>query len=141
MDEQNEQLMEWIEREQISDRIHLLGLRNDMNRVMSALDIFSSSSCGEGFPNVIGEAMACETPCVVTDVGDSALIVGDTGIVVKPSDPVALANAWATMIEKGEQHRKTLGKQARQRVLENFALKKIVQQYESLYQSIGERTE
>ena len=59
---------------------HLLGERNDMSRITAALDIASSSSSSEAFPNVIGEAMSCGIPCVVTDVGDSAWLVGDTGL-------------------------------------------------------------
>lgn len=137
MDEQNETLMRWINAEQLVDRVHLLGLRDDMADLISGLDVYSSSSLyGEGFPNVIGEAMACETPCVVTDVGDSALIVGDTGIVVEPANPNALANGWLEIIEKGKQQRRDLGQRARQRVLERFSLEKIVSEYEGLYQNL-----
>ena len=72
-------------------RVHLLGKRQDIPRLTAALDI--ASSFGEGLPNVIGEAMACGIPCVVTDVGDSALIVGETGKVVPPRNPAALSVA------------------------------------------------
>ncbi|BCX12108.1 MAG: glycosyl transferase [Thermosynechococcus sp.] len=82
----------------IADRVIWAGPRSDMPAVLSALDIASSSSFGEGFSNAIAEAMACERPCVVTDVGDSARIVGDTGMVVPPRDAEALASA----LGKGE---------------------------------------
>jgi glycosyltransferase involved in cell wall biosynthesis len=76
------------------------GTRQDMPAVYNALDILCSASDGEGFPNVIGEAMACGVPCVVTDVGDSAKIVGDEGIVVPPDDSEMLANGLKTILLK-----------------------------------------
>ena len=119
--------------------ITLLGERTDMPRIMAALDILTSSShSGEGFSNSIGEAMACGVPCVVTDVGDSARIVGDTGIVVPPNDAQALSEAWNTLILAGEQKRRELGQMARTRMEENFSLQRIVQQYEDLYWSLKE---
>jgi glycosyltransferase involved in cell wall biosynthesis len=88
----------------ISEQIHLLGERSDIPRLSAALDIASSSSAyGEAFPMVIGEAMSCGVPCVVTDVGDSARIVDNTGYVVPPREPQALANAWQKMIELGSE--------------------------------------
>jgi glycosyltransferase involved in cell wall biosynthesis len=76
----------------ISNRLIWAGERDDMPAVYNALDIACSSSVSEGLPNAIAEAMACDVPCVVTDVGDSALLVGDTGIVVPPNDAQALAD-------------------------------------------------
>lgn len=118
----------------LEGRIHLLGLRDDIPRITAALDIVSSSSAfGEGFSNTIGEAMSCGVPCVVTDVGDSALIVDGTGIVVQPEDPEALADAWIQMLKKGEDGRKDAGEQARVRVVKNYSIEKIVQRFEDLY--------
>ena len=107
-----------------------------MPQITAALDIASSSSYGEGFSNTIGEAMSCGVPCVVTDVGDSAWIVGDTGKVVPPCDPAALATALRELIEIGAEARRTLSKQARQRIVENFSLESVVRQYEDLYESV-----
>lgn len=71
-----------------------------MSAAYNALDICTSSSYGEGMPNAIAEAMACGVPCVVTQVGDSPAVVGDTGIVVPPKNAEALAAGWLTMIER-----------------------------------------
>lgn len=135
VDHNNEELREMVSKLSIAERVHLLGERSDMSRIAAALDIAAlSSAYGEGFPNVIGEAMACAVPCVVTDVGDSAFVVGETGRVVQPRDSHALANALGELIEMGEAARRELGRAARQRVLERFSIETIADKYESLYQ-------
>lgn len=91
------------------ERIHLLGERLDMPRLTAALDITVSSSHAEGFPNVIGEAMACGVPCVVTDVGDSGWLVGDTGRVVPPQQSKALATGCNALIKTGHEQRRQRG--------------------------------
>ena len=116
---------------------HLLGERGDVEKITAALDIASLVSYGEGFPNIICEAMACGVPCVVTDVGDSARIVGDAGRVVPCRDPEAVAAAWNELIDLGEEGRRGLGLAARQRVKERFDLSDAVRKYENLYASIA----
>lgn len=118
------------------ERAHLLGERLDIPRLTAALDIAVSSSHAEGFPNVIGEAMSCAIPCVVTDVGDSVWLVGNTGRTVPPQDPEALAAACKTVIELGREGRQEIGAAARARVVRCYSLTSVVEQYESLYQSV-----
>jgi glycosyltransferase involved in cell wall biosynthesis len=133
---ENESLYQTIEQLGISHRTHLLGERSDMPRITAALDIASSASAyGEGCPLIVGEAMSCGVPCTVTDVGDSGLIVGNTGWVVPPKNPKALAKAWQESIELGAEGREALGKAARTRVIECFSLDSVVASYERLYES------
>lgn len=134
---ENGRLRDWIRGAGIEHLCHLLGRRDDVPRLTAALDIATSSSLGEGFCNAIGEAMACGVPCVVTDVGDSAWLVGDTGRVVPPMNPAALADAWRDLIEDGNRRRE-LGLAARSRVQDYFNLPVIVRQYERLYEEIAE---
>lgn len=129
----NQTLMEWIYQAGIGDKVQLLGRRDDIPRLLSVLDIATSSSLGEGFPNAVGEAMACQIPCVVTDVGDSAALVGDTGIVVPARNPEALAAAWMDLARRGDAERRLLGERARQRIRERFSLESVVDCYERLY--------
>jgi len=84
----------------LTESVIWAGVRQDMATVYNALDILCSSSYSEGLPNVIGEAMACGVPCVVTNVGDSAKIVGDEGVVVPTGEPQLLAKAFKTMLMK-----------------------------------------
>lgn len=140
IDSNNPQLTSWIEDAGVGDRCHLLGRRNDIPRISAALDILASSSAfGEGFPNVVGEAMACGVPCVVTDVGDSALIVGETGKVVPIRCPERLAAAWGELIEAGAEARARLGRSARCRVEEHFSLPTITRRYEQFYKELASR--
>lgn len=123
-----------------TNRLHLLGARLDIPRIYASLDIATLSSVGEAFPNVVGEAMACEIPCVVTDVGDAAWIVGNTGIVVPASNPAELANGWLQLIEKSAADRLLLGKRARKRIEETFDITQITDQYAAVHQDISRWT-
>jgi glycosyltransferase involved in cell wall biosynthesis len=106
--------------------------RSDIGTVYNALDICCSASIyGEGFPNVIGEAMACAVPCVITDVGDSAAVVGETGMVIAPGDVSALTQGLRKMIVLSEGERHNLGMLARQRIVENFTTQAMVLRTES----------
>jgi len=136
LDEGNQALMEIIRGQGITDTIHLLGHRADMHGFYAALDLFTLTSQGEAFPNVVGEAMACGVPCVVTDVGDCSEMVGDTGLVVPPRNPQALASGWEKLYLQTPGERSALGMRARNRVQKNFELKHITSQYEKLYQQV-----
>ncbi len=112
----------------LGGRLIWAGARNDLPSVYNAMDILSSASAfGEGFPNVIGEAMACGVPCVVTDVGDSAWIVGETGMVVPPGNPKEMANAWQTMFNFLEEQKNSKGQRARARIIRSFGLDTMVE--------------
>lgn len=111
----------------LGDRLIWAGTWDDMSAAYSAFDIASSSSCfGEGFSNSIAEAMACERPCVVTDVGDSAWIVGDASVVVPASDPKALADGLLKLVNLPCQERANLGAQARIRIKQNFSIDALI---------------
>jgi glycosyltransferase involved in cell wall biosynthesis len=132
---ETEELTRWIDEAGIRKRVYLLGRRDDIPKITAAFDIAClSSSYGEGFPNIVSEAMSCEVPCVVTDVGDAALIVGQTGLVVPPRNPAALAAALRQMVDLGQEGRNQLGMAARKRITEQFDLPQIVARYESFFQ-------
>jgi glycosyltransferase involved in cell wall biosynthesis len=99
------------------------GTERRIAAVMSAIDVLCSSSITEGFPNVVGEAMACGTPCVVTDVGDSARIVGQTGAVVPPRSPERLASALLSVLATDSKARREQGLSARRRVEDQFSVR------------------
>ncbi len=137
VDKHNAQLGEWISRAGIGDHVHLLGLREDMPRLHAAVDVFTlSSSEGEALPLVLCEAMACEVPCVATDVGDMRDVIGDTGGCVAPRDPGALAGAWIAVLELPPSEYQLLGKRARQRVQNKYDLEKIAGLYRDLYRRV-----
>lgn len=117
-------------------QIHLLGERADVPALMSTMDVFCLSSWSEAFPNVLGEAMAVGLPCVTTDVGDSAMVVGDCGVVVFPSDQSALTVGIDWLLSLSIDERQKLGQKARERIEKNFTLSAIVKRYVDLYNSL-----
>jgi glycosyltransferase involved in cell wall biosynthesis len=137
LDDQNLSLVHRIAELGLTSRIRLMGLRSDIPVIMNCLDIhILSSSFGEAFPNVIAEAMACGTPCVGTDVGDTAMIIGDTGWVVPPSDPHGLADAiQAALVEReefpgrwGERQESSVA-----RIANNFTIDRMVTSFDSVW--------
>jgi len=136
VDSTNQDLAQLITSAGIHDRVHLLGEQSDVSRIMPGLDILTSSSFGEAFPNVLGEAMACGIPCVATDVGDSARIIGNTGVVVPPRDADALASAWAKLLTLSNEERRRLGEAARQRIIQDYTLESVVDRYHDLYSRV-----
>lgn len=120
----------------IMERCHFLGPTTSVENELPGFDLLvSSSRFGEAFPLVIGEAMACEVPCVVTDVGDSAFIVGDTGALVPPGDPGALADALLRMARLSRAERERLGAQARARIETKFSLAYVAELYTQVYRA------
>ena len=119
-------------------RVHVLGRRDDVARLMPGFDVLCLSSKGEAFPNVVGEAMACGVPCVATNVGDCGHVIGDTGRIVAASDPVTLREALDDLLLLDEDARLSLGAKARARIVDQFSLAATVGKYINLYDSILE---
>jgi glycosyltransferase involved in cell wall biosynthesis len=117
----------------LHSHVRLLGQRNDIPRLMAGLDVLASSSHGEAFPNVLGEAMACGVPCVVTDVGDSAGIVGSTGRVVPAGDMAGLARELLQVLRLSPEVKASVGVRARMHVASNYEIGHIARLYESFY--------
>jgi glycosyltransferase involved in cell wall biosynthesis len=137
VDSSNTALSAAIADKGLQDNIHLLGRRDDVPRLMAALDVLAStSSFGEGFPNVLGEAMSCCVPCVVTDVGDSAEIVGDSGRVVPPRDMAGVARELLLLLRLPPDIKTALGMQARERVATNYEIGRVVRLYEAFYEQL-----
>jgi glycosyltransferase involved in cell wall biosynthesis len=123
----------------IHDRISTLGPDTDVSSIAPALDIHAiSSTWGEAFSMATAEAMASGVPAVVTDVGDCAFVVGDTGRVVARRDSRALAAALKELIDIGPDARRRLGLRARQRVVEHFSLQAYVDRHLALYNEVRE---
>jgi len=133
----NTEIVSQIAEKGLEDRIYLLGERNDMEIVIAGLDIVTlCSAYGEGFPNVLGEALSCGVLCAATDVGDAAAIVGPYGRVVPSRNPEALAAAWREILALSPEAYQELSSQARKHIIEHYSLPAIGRAYAELYTSI-----
>ena len=142
MNGSNSELVSMIEARKLSEMVLLLDQRNDIPDVMNALDIHVLSSLGEAFPNVLAEAMACGTPCVSTDVGDAALIVGETGWIVPAQNSIELAKALKDAISNvNDSDSWNLRRMAaRERIVKEFGLDRMVQSYVDVWHKAVRRS-
>jgi sugar transferase (PEP-CTERM/EpsH1 system associated) len=124
----------------VADVIRFLGHRPDLERVFAALDIFVLSSISEGLSNTILEAMASGLPVVATRVGGADELVLDeaTGVLVPPRSAGALADAIERLAADPER-RKAMADAARRRACDEFAIERMMENYTTFYESIGDR--
>jgi glycosyltransferase involved in cell wall biosynthesis len=137
VDQHNDELMHRIQAAGLSEVCHLLGHRTDIPNLAASFDVGCLSSMGEGFPNVVGEMMACGVPCAATNVGDIEILVGDTGRVVEPRDSGALATAISELIELGDTGRRELGARGRKRVENMFGIQRMVNAFEAVWRDVA----
>ncbi len=132
-------LREAVSAQGLASHVHLLDARSDIERVMAAFDVGClASAWGEGFPNVLGEMMACGVPCVTTRVGDAATIIGTTGEVVSPGDATALATALIGLCSVTPAARARLGAAARARIQADYSLAVVLARYADFYHSLAD---
>ena len=138
IDKENIELVNLINKLQLNNNIELLGHSSNIIEIMNGIDIYvQSSRYGEGFPNVVAEAMACEKPCVVTDTGDASFIVGKTGWVIPPKNSFKLSKVIEkTFLERDKKNWKWRCAQARLRIKENFNLYKMIELYNRLWSKV-----
>lgn len=140
LDAANEVLAGWLRDAGIADRFSLLGRTDAVSKLMPGFDIMTlPSAYGEACPVVVLEAMSCGLPCAVTEVGDSALLIGDTGRATAPRDPAALANAWSELVDLGPEGRAELGQRARERVRRYYQIADVAARYGALYEDNAEQ--
>jgi glycosyltransferase involved in cell wall biosynthesis len=132
----NATLMGWIDENDLSGNVHLLGGQAAMEEIYQGLDLFVSSSLSEALPLTVMEAMACGVPCVVTDVGDQGAMVGAFGAVVMPGSADALLQGCEQVLGLPCEERERLGQGARQRIVNDYSLEAAVQKYQDLYQRL-----
>lgn len=136
VDEHNPAIRALISSHGLEDAVSVLGARSDVPQLLSAMDIYTSCSYGEALPAAVAEAMSCAIPCVATDVGDSARLLGDTGTLFKPGDINGLVCSWQALIEMGEVSRRALGGRSRSRIEERFSAEAAAKRYALEYRNL-----
>lgn len=116
----------------------MLGQRNDIPDIMCAIDLYIMPSFSEAFPNVLSEAMLCETPCISTDVGDAKYIVGNTGWIVPIRDPIAIADAYEKAFNSWQDRKKWKNRQrnCRKHIKDNYSIEKMVVNYNKTWNEV-----
>ena len=135
-DQNNKVLVALIDSHGVSNRVHLLGVRSDVEKILPGLDVLVSPSLSEAFPVAIAEAMACGLPCIATDVGDTAALLADTGVVVASNNNEALAHAMQEMLCMSETRLNDLGMKARSRIHRKYSMEVVASSYQTLYFSL-----
>ena len=134
VDIQNRELKSFIAEHNLEHLVALLGEVSETQLLNPMFDVsVSSSSWGEGFSNTLGESMACGIPVITTNVGDSAMLVGDTGIVVEPNNPDALTHSLWSLYQKTETERIEISRRARARIVDQFSIDRMVTTYENFF--------
>lgn len=133
LDPSNRKLMKIIAATGHADRFVLLGERRDIPACLKAMDIFCLHSRTEGFPNALGEAMTLGLPCVATNAGDAAYLLGDTGTTVPTQDSQALADGIEKLIRLDHQQRQELGRKSQNRINNNFTIAQTSEKFLQIY--------
>ena len=136
LDSDNVPLVDWIAKTGCKERFILLGERKDVPQCLAAMDIFCLHSRTEGFPNVLAEAMALGLPCITTDVGDAAMLLANTGVVVSSGDSAALAQGVGQLLALNQAGRRTLGMKAKARVEAEFSMARARERFEEIYRQV-----
>ena len=135
----NQALVADIEEFGLQDSVILLGSRSDMVGMMAGLDCLVLTSTSEGFPNVIGEAMASGVPCVTTDAGDARLIVAETGRIVPIGDARGVADGVLALMAGSHQEKAALAERCRAQIADNFGIERALARYADFYQELNEQ--
>jgi glycosyltransferase involved in cell wall biosynthesis len=133
LDISNSELMSMLSNSLDISKVHLLGEKSQISEYLNIMDIFCLSSCNEGFPNVVAEAMLMRVPCVVTDAGDASSLISDIGILVPVEDHIKLALGLKYMIEIGSKKREKIGELSYSHIKLNFSIEKNISQFNKLY--------
>ncbi len=133
LDNSNSDLVAFLVKEGIREQVTLIGEQGNVASIMPGFDFYVSSSLSESFPNVLCEAMLCGVLCVATDVGDSKIIVGDTGVIIEPDRPQALADGLSSLLLFSQEKRSEMSVAARNRITNSFGLRLFIDRYQNLY--------
>jgi len=139
VDPSNKELLSLIERLGWGAGVTLLGEAEDVGALLPALDVLCVSSRSEAFPNVVGEAMSCGVPCVTTEVGDAAQVVGETGRVVPVGDPARLTAAILAIVQMGAEARSCSVGLLDRGSSKHYSLDSMIEQYRRVYEAPGHR--
>lgn len=140
VDDSNQELVSLVDRLSLNSRVTLAGKQSDSGAILNGLDVLVSPSASEGFPNVVLEALFMGRPCVVSDAGESARVLGPGGWVFAPENVKGLSRVLIDAARIGDDSLRRIGSLGREHAIRAYSEERMVTAYQKTWSEVYAQT-